>query len=309
MSINPRTDSRKTVPQTPKCWGFKSMLLTAAVAATCVATAWSARPKAQPAPLEPARREAASILRKALDQAGAGDADLEERFVDAATQAAERLEADSVIAADLFAQAKRLKEPGSDSAAVRQALEKAHDTLCFQPLMEAELPRGFPLPGPLGEIRVKQYPAYRMAVSKAGKGDFWTLFAHITRNNIAMTAPVEMNYGDPKSAATDEESMAFLYAEPELGRPGVEGNVQVVDAEPLTVVSLGLSGQRTETMVDQARSRLARWLTGQRQYEAAGDLRVLGYNSPFVPRDRQFWEVQIPIRPVEQGVPSAGDSY
>lgn len=299
MSISPFIDSKKTVQQTPTCWGFKSVLLTVAVAATCVATAWSARPKAQPAPLEPARREAASILRKALDQVEAEDANLKDRLVDAATQAAQRLETDSLIAADLLAQAKRLQEPGSDSAAARQALEKLHDMLCFQPLMEGELPRGFPPPGPLGEIRVKQYPAYRMAVSKAGNGAFWTLFAHITRNDIAMTAPVEMNYGDPKSTATEQESMAFLYAQPELGRPGAEGNVQVTDADPLTVVSLGLRGQRTEAMVDQARSQLTRWLADQRQYEAAGDLRVLGYNSPFVPRDRQFWEVQIPIRPVQ----------
>ena len=309
MSISPFINSRKTVQQRPKCWSFKAMLLTVAVTATCVATALSDRPKAQPAPLEPARREAASILRKALDQVEAEDADLEERLVDAAIQAAQRLEADSLIAADLLAQAKRLKEPGGDTAAARQTLEKSHDMLCFQPLMEAELPRGFPPPGPLGEIRVKQYPAYRMAVSKAGNGAFWALFAHITRNDIAMTAPVEMNYGDLKSAASEQESMAFLYAQPELGRPGVEGNVQVVDAESLTVASLGLSGQRTETMVDQARSQLARWLADRRQYEVAGDLRVLGYNSPFVPRDRQFWEVQIPIRPVQENPSTAGDSY
>ena len=32
------------------------------------------------------------------------------------------------------------------------------------------------------------------------------------------------------------------------------------------------------------------------RYEQVGAVRVMGYNSPFVPRDRQFFEVQIPIR-------------
>lgn len=34
------------------------------------------------------------------------------------------------------------------------------------------------------------------------------------------------------------------------------------------------------------------------QYEQSGPVRVMGYNSPFVARDRQFFEVQIPVREV-----------
>jgi hypothetical protein len=32
---------------------------------------------------------------------------------------------------------------------------------------------------------------------------------------------------------------------------------------------------------------------------AAGSLRVMGYNSPFVPKEKNFFEVQIPVNPVE----------
>jgi hypothetical protein len=34
------------------------------------------------------------------------------------------------------------------------------------------------------------------------------------------------------------------------------------------------------------------------KYEIAGPLRVMGYNSPFVPQEKNFFEVQIPLKPV-----------
>ena len=66
-------------------------------------------------------------------------------------------------------------------------------------IREAELPDGFPDPGPAGKVIVKEYPAYRLARFAALQGQpasqngmFWPLFQHIKRNDIAMTAPVEM---------------------------------------------------------------------------------------------------------------------
>jgi hypothetical protein len=47
----------------------------------------------------------------------------------------------------------------------------------------------------------------------------------------------------------------------------------------------------------QAEQRLRSWLEqNKRQYEQSGPVRVMGYNSPFMARDRQFFEVQIPVR-------------
>ena len=63
----------------------------------------------------------------------------------------------------------------------------------------AALPEGFPDPTPAGEIQIKRYPAYRLARSKMSGADsvaFWTLFLHIKKNEIAMTAPVEMTYAE-----------------------------------------------------------------------------------------------------------------
>ena len=59
----------------------------------------------------------------------------------------------------------------------------------FEPLVEAPLPEGFPGPGPLGRVVVKNYPKYRAARVEGGNS-FWTLFQHIKRNDVQMTAPV-----------------------------------------------------------------------------------------------------------------------
>jgi hypothetical protein len=72
--------------------------------------------------------------------------------------------------------------------------------------------------------------------------------------------------------------------------------VEVVDVPAATVVSLGARGYMTEDQVALARKRLERWLEGQIGQVADGPVRVMGYNSPFVPASRRFWEVQIPAR-------------
>jgi len=172
------------------------------------------------------------------------------------------------------------------------------DGKAFQPIKEAELPAGFPGYTPVGEVGIKHYPAYRKAEADATAGRaFWTLFTHIKKNSVAMTAPVEMTYADgdrPK-----ESKMAFLYGQPDMGRTGQQGRVQVVDVPAMTVVSTGVRGPQSAKTVAEARQRLNRWLTENKDYTPAGSLRVMAYNSPFVPRDRNYFEVEIPIRPVE----------
>lgn len=166
----------------------------------------------------------------------------------------------------------------------------------FQPVVEAPLPDGFPTYTPVGKIEVKQYPAYRKAEA-SGRVAFWTLFEHISSAGISMTAPVEMTYQNEGPPVGKERSMAFLYGNKSIGAPGQKGNVEVVDVPAATVVSLGMRGQRSDGALTQAEQRLRNWLEQNKgQYEQAGPVRVMGYNSPFVPRDRQFFEVQVPVR-------------
>jgi len=172
----------------------------------------------------------------------------------------------------------------------------ARESAGFKPLVEAPLPDGFPTYTPVGEIEVKQYPAYRKAEA-SGRVAFWTLFQHISTAGISMTAPVEMTYQDEGPPVGKERLMAFLYGNKSIGAPGQQGNVEVVDVPATTVVSLGMRGPRSDGVLVQAEQRLRSWLEQSKgQYEQAGPVRVMGYNSPFVARDRQFFEVQIPVR-------------
>ncbi len=170
----------------------------------------------------------------------------------------------------------------------------------FKPKMEADMPEGFPSFTPVGSVEVKEYPAYRKAVTSAKSGvAFWTLFAHIKRNGIAMTTPVEMGFDDD-SETNEADSMAFLYGDRNRGRLGTQGGAEVLDVPRMFVVSTGVRGLRSEQAIQSAKDRLEEWLDrNQARYARSGPLRVMAYNSPFVPRDQNFFEVQIPVRPVE----------
>ena len=99
--------------------------------------------------------------------------------------------------------------------------------------------------------------------------------------------------------------MSFLYERPDQGSTGKQGSVEVIDVPAMTVVSIGCRGERTTAAVGEAREKLLKWLDEKKgDYVSAGPMRVMGYNSPFVPRDRNFFEVQIPIKPATTGAPA-----
>ncbi|MCR4414774.1 MAG: heme-binding protein [Thermoguttaceae bacterium] len=182
-----------------------------------------------------------------------------------------------------------------------EVAEWARD-LSFRPRKEAALPSGFPPPTPVGEIEIKTYPGYRKAETQGNSNlAFWTLFTHIKRNGIAMTAPVEMGSFSDAVGTTLAGTMAFLYRDGSLGKPGAQGPVVVADVPAMTVVSTGVRGPQTRDSVRLATQRLQAWLERNRaSWTATGSVRVMGYNSPFVPLDENYFEVQIPVQ-------SAGD--
>ncbi len=179
------------------------------------------------------------------------------------------------------------------SAAIPAADDSSTADRGFQPVKEARMPEGFPGYTPVGKIEVKHYPAYRMAKADG----FWTLFRHIKKNNIEMTAPVEMEYTEDSQGRFRQASMAFLYERAEQGQIGQQGAVEVADVAAMTVVSIGFLGPRTSRAIADARGRLERWLEENKdRYEPAGNTRLMGYNSPMIPARKQFFELQIPIR-------------
>jgi len=187
---------------------------------------------------------------------------------------------------------------------MRDALREAKATLAFQPVIEAPLPEGFPAPTPVGEIQIKKYPAYRIATTQmagAESGAFWTLFIHIKKNDIAMTAPVEMTYGESDKDKLQAKAMSFLYRSLKQGKAGTDEKVEVIDVAPMMVLSLGMRGEVNKTTLAETKACLEAWLKEHaKEYEASGPLRVMGYNSPFVAANRRFTEVEIPIRKVQQ---------
>jgi hypothetical protein len=254
---------------------------------------------------EKPRLHAAALLDKALremDSTAAPDKQL--AALRTALEEAGKLVPANVVVGDVM---KAVDQSSATSATattvtpeLRDRLIEARDILRFEPQMEAPLPVGFPEPTPVGEIRVQKFPEYRLAKTDMtffqGRA-FWTLFNHLKEHDIAMTAPVEMQYSADADEPLKQASMAFLYRSTQQGTPGTEDQVDVVDIPAQLAVSIGLRGDATKARVTDAKRRLEAWLeVHSAEYEASGPLRVMGYNSPFVPDAKRFTEVQIPVR-------------
>jgi hypothetical protein len=165
--------------------------------------------------------------------------------------------------------------------------------------MEAPLPERWPEVTPLGEVRLKHYPAYRLARTRSGPENaaFFRLFNHISKKSIEMTAPVEMTFEPDKGGKLKQKDMAFLYGSPETGKTGKNEGVEVLDLPATDAVSIGLRGEENRESLAEARTRLERWIRQHAdEYESCGPLRVMGYNSPLVSPEKRYYEVEIPVR-------------
>lgn len=179
-------------------------------------------------------------------------------------------------------------------------------------LIDTPLPEGYPAPTPPGAIEIKRYPLVRRAqVTGTSTPDlgsniaFFPLFNHIKSRDIAMTSPVEMDFkpedkeppegGDVRPA---QWTMSFLYRKPEQGPLGNDKDrtsVTVVDAPPVTVISLGVQGPYGYQRMRKEWRKLEKWLSEQTTFEAAGSPRALYYNGPDRRNADKWAEVQIPI--------------
>ena len=183
--------------------------------------------------------------------------------------------------------------------------------------IDTPLPEGYPMPTPPGAIELKTYPTVRRAEISSGtnmalgtNAAFWPLFNHIKRRDIAMTSPVEMDLrgmtGEPGDAP-DEWTMSFLYRTPDLGPTGEAGTVTVVDAPPVTVVSVGFTGSADVRSVGLRLGELEAWMADNLPgYEQTGEPRLLQYNGPNIPWRNRWGEVQIPVAPVAPAESAGG---
>ena len=210
---------------------------------------------------------------------------------------------DNLMARDILVKAtkdiSKIEDIAKQADILRTGLLEVLVILTFKPRVEAPVPTGFPAPTPVGVVEIKKLPVYRMAkVANSGMGgnNFFTLFNHIKKNNIEMTAPVEMTMTE-KNGKYTESSMAFLYQETTLGKVGPQGNIAVLDTKECMVASIGMRGSPSSENIESAK----RWLiekikNAPEAYEIAGELKVMGYNSPFMPEKLRYYEVQLPLK-------------
>ncbi len=193
-------------------------------------------------------------------------------------------------------------ELSKKSDILRKSLLEVLVVLTFKPKMEAPVPSGFPEPTPLGVVEFKKLPIYRMAKvsSSTSNTSFFTLFNHIKKNDIAMTAPVEMTMVE-KNGKYAESSMAFLYKETSLGKTGTQDSIQVLDTSESLVVCVGMQGSPNSKAIETATKWLNEKLKSKPgEYEIVGELKVMGYNSPFMPDKLKYYEVMLPIKSIKK---------
>lgn len=182
-------------------------------------------------------------------------------------------------------------------ADVIESSKTSNEEANFKVLVEAGLPEGFPKPGSVNEIVIKEYPVYRAARASGASMQnvaFMRLFTHIKQNGISMTAPVEMEID---SETAQRQNMSFLYSNKRIGKTGATGlGIEVLDLPAQKYLSIGIRGSESKTAIKSAMNKLEDWLSANKHYMADGKPRLLGYNSPMVPKEKRFWEVQIPVK-------------
>jgi SOUL heme-binding protein len=157
---------------------------------------------------------------------------------------------------------------------------------------EAKLPVGWPNPGPYGVYTIKEYPAYRAALSQ-GKGEtvtFWKLFRHIQSRKIPMTAPVELEMV-PEDQGLEMTSMSFLYQDQKVGQTGDGGlGVEVKDLPSVKVLSFAWQGSMKPEKLAEVRKGVEEEL--KKRGLKAKSFRLFGYNGPQVEESRKTYELQ-----------------
>jgi hypothetical protein len=158
---------------------------------------------------------------------------------------------------------------------------------------EAPLPKGWPKPGPYDQVSEKSYPSYRAAFTTENRenGAFRTLFSHLQKNDIPMTAPVEISMAEGDGQNLRQTSLAFLYQDTTVGKTGADGaKIEVRDVPAMKTLSYTWQGDRNEANIAKAKAALEAALK-DRKTEAKG-FRLLGYNGPGVPELKRTWELQ-----------------
>jgi hypothetical protein len=193
-------------------------------------------------------------------------------------------------------------EPASEAPELEETVESPEYPPGY--IEEAALPEGFPPPSAVGQVVEKKYPLCR-TYSAPGNNAFMRCFSYLAKQKHEMTAPVIMDY-KPKADASENQAadvdfmkvdrMHFILEKPSLDEPKQDGPVTVANMPQMRVLSIAYQGGMSAARIADAERMLEAEIERRKTVVATGPKRVLGYNSPMVPRDKSYWEVQIPIK-------------
>ncbi len=158
---------------------------------------------------------------------------------------------------------------------------------------EAPLPKGWPEPGPYDKVSEKKFPAYRAAFTDGSWQNFafMRLFKHIQREDIPMTAPVEMEM-EKSGESLQMKSMAFMYENTKVGELGKDGEkIEVRDVPAMKTLSYTWQGNNSAKNRNTAKKALDAEL--EKRGVKSTDYRILGYNGPGVSNSKKTWEMVV----------------
>jgi NADH dehydrogenase [ubiquinone] 1 alpha subcomplex assembly factor 1 len=172
------------------------------------------------------------------------------------------------------------------------------------PTPAASLPEDFPAPTLARAIELKWFPSLRLARTEVRETDpqraRQSIFAHMERNELLPTAPVLTTF-TKVDGAVRPTSMALPLPSRTSGQLGPAGEVEVFDAAPGLMLCLGGRGLLTPERLDEAHQLLLAQIEELDAWVVAGPLRSAVHSSLEAPASSSAFEVQLPVRPADQG--------
>jgi len=148
----------------------------------------------------------------------------------------------------------------------------------------------------VGKIEVKEIPR-RIALEATAKDHYFrgnnnlfrTLFRYISKNEVAMTVPVE--------AEMKPGLMRFFVGRNDAAKKlASSDSVKVRRMDAMTVVSIGIRGSYTKGRFQRYEAKLEDWLSRNTEYEAVSDSYGVYWNSPFVPGIFKRSEIHVEVK-------------
>lgn len=146
-----------------------------------------------------------------------------------------------------------------------------------------------------GEFEIKTLPSGKLVEASSESGSYFDrdnnlfgpLFRYISRNDIAMTTPVE--------AIVEPGAMRFWISESEWEKMPEKSSLKVIEQPERLVASLGIRGGYNEENFRQSKVELMNWLGEQTGIAPKGDPYMVYWNGPYVPWFLKVSEIHVEI--------------